>query len=431
MNESFAHRFKNYSHRAPKSVEKFRDENGYLVIPSLQIYAADHCTQRCQFCTTSSPHRKAHQGDVDAFVKYINKMHDRHVKFDAVNILGGEPFLHKNLADFVHRLRAGMAYRARFVITTNGFWLGEMDDYPSGLEAGDGITFSRYADVIHDVGGVDRYNSLIEKLKRTRPENIDTNDAFHFREWQFTEEPMYGFPLDCELADNVSLADTGEVHRCCVAPASRFSPRVTKAFLDRVDELEYRIDADEGLSLKDWLRSPLPDACAYCTAHHETPYYPLRSLSVIGKQFTFSGDENLSMLSSGFSRPEPGGVWTVGSEAVMSFADLPEGRSRSPYVTFIFMATPHLTALVPDMKVTVEILGTEWKEFWSVPPKSPKAFFGNTTMHALFVPNEIARCAKPLQLKFTIDRPHSPAEAGTSTDPRELGLFFQYVLVEL
>ncbi|MFC0242845.1 hypothetical protein [Rhodopseudomonas telluris] len=432
MNEMIGHKFKSYDHRPPKSVEKFRDESGYLVIPSLQIYAADHCTQRCQFCTTSSPHRRAHQGDVDGFIKYINRMYDQGVKFDTINILGGEPFLHKNLADFNRRLRAGMTYRARFLITSNGFWLGEMDEYPSGLEAGDGITFSRYSDVIHDLGGLDRYNSLVEKLKRTRPEEISTNDAFHFREWHFTEEPRFGYPLDCELADNVSLTDTGEVHRCCVAPASRFSPRVTKAFLDRVDELEYRIDREEqGIELRDWLKSPLPDACAYCTAHAETPYYPLRSLSVIGDQIPFTDGQNKDMLVSGFAPPEAPGVWTVGPEAVISFPKLPQGRTRSPNLTFLFAATPHLSPVVPEMNVTIEIPGTTWKDRWVMPPRHPQQFFGNTTLYTLFVPNEIAQSVSPLQLKFSIDRPHSPLEAGASPDSRPLGFFLQYVIVEI
>ncbi|WP_420134397.1 radical SAM protein [Rhodopseudomonas sp.] len=418
-----------YTHRPPRSIDKYLTDGDYLVAPLLQIYAADHCTQRCHFCTTSAPHRKAHEGDIEAFIKYINQMYSDRIKFAVINILGGEPFLHSNLSGFVRRLREGMAYPARFVVTTNGFWLNEMDEHPSGLEAGDRIIISRYADVIRDVGGIDRYNSLISKLSQTRPETIEITDAFHFREWEFSEEPVYGFPLDCDLADNVSLADDGTVHRCCVAPASRFSPRATKAFLDRSEELEFKLNRDT--DLRSWLQSPLPDACGYCTAHYNTPYYPLRSLTVSGEQYLFTQGANRDMLQSGFSSVEPGGVWTDGPEAIMTFQSLPRGRAKSPYITFLFFATAFLTENVREMSVTIEVVGSSWRDKWVLPRSDVANFADCNDLHALFVPHEVLDDQGPFTLKFTIDPAHSPKAAGLSDDSRDLGLFFRYVLVEI
>ena len=212
----------------------FKKDGEFLLAPTLHIYASDHCTKCCESCTTSSPHRRAHFGDAEKFTKYINLLYDNHVKVGNINITGGEPFAHKNLEQFIKTLRSGMKYHVPFLVTSNGFWIDDADQYPSGLAKGDGVMISRYPDIIFSCGGLAHYEALINRLKATQPNPIIQQNAIFFREWTFTNVPHYGYPQDCGLAKNLTVSNSGIFYKCCVAPGALFQSendaRVQRAF---------------------------------------------------------------------------------------------------------------------------------------------------------------------------------------------------------
>jgi len=381
-------------------------KDGFIVASTLQIYAADHCTRKCEFCTTSAPSRRVHTGDVKAFIKYINFLYDYNVKFNNINITGGEPFTNKSISSFICELRSGIKYGVRFVITTNGFWLDAAERFPSGLSEGDGIVISKYPEIVFGVGGLDRYQTLINRLNAVRPESIVTTESYFFRAWTFTSNPKHGYPVNCVLAINLSLSDSGILYKCCIAPGARYSPKMTPEFLALSHQLEVNLEENQDKeALRRWILSPLPSVCGFCTAHYPTEYYPVRDIRSSARLFDFSGGCNSEMLECGFSCSDPSGAWINSSSATMVFSGLPIAETDSPLVVCTFRIMYRMSLCVQKLSVLVELPGSEWKDNWEFNFEH-RSFLEQNNFRVLFIPKALIRSKKFFRLKFSITEPN-------------------------
>jgi len=124
-------------------------------------------------------------------------------------------------------------------------------------------------------------------------------------------------------------------------------------------------------------------------------------------------DETLqSALISGFSAPEPGGIWTDGGVAVIVFST--DKRKRPAFLEI--SAIPFLNEKHPSMDVDAWIDGVRTGTFRFI----ISAPAGKIRIP---LPQKLSREGKPVELRLVIRNPSSPSEIGAGE--RLLGLFIQ------
>jgi hypothetical protein len=356
---------------------------------------------------------------------------DNHVKFGNINITGGEPFANKHLEQFIKELRSGIKYYIPFLITTNGFWIDDADRYPSGLAKGDAVMISRYPDIVFNCGGLARYESLINRLKATRPESYHTTESYFFKEWTFTNVPRDDFSQNCGLARNLTISDFGVLYKCCVAPGALANPKMTSEFRERYDQLQLNLDGDVGEEqIHRWILATLPSACLFCTAHDSGKYYPVRDEGSAHRLIDFANGENRELLESGFSWPEPRGVWTESDAATMRIPPLDVSVSASHWIRLVFRLRTYLNTRVPRLEMLIGSPDCDWKDRWEFGISDYKSFNEQRNYRSLFIPKAILSQKEPFRLSFEIRHPHSPFESGESSDKRALGVFFQHIIAD-
>ena len=69
-----------------------------------ELHAVDHCNLSCKGCSHFAPFSTQHSKKEYAASDYmpiIDDMIRRNVVFDTIKVIGGEPFLHSDLASFL------------------------------------------------------------------------------------------------------------------------------------------------------------------------------------------------------------------------------------------------------------------------------------------------------------------------------------------
>ena len=247
-----------------------------------EMHVVDHCNLFCKECSHFSPFFTLRNGKKDhlagEFYGTIDELIRRNVSFKTIAVLGGEPFLHHDLASFLRELKT--RYHKRIWLITNGFWLGKPDyDVSEIVKWVDQLDISKYNEIVEMVPEFDK---KIGKLIETYPKCsfVTRNNKEKFTNIYFTKK--YEMPTrKCTEASCVNMTSDGRLCRCPVAAHARDNPDVTQEFLDACDkEIFYNFKDGEESIYECRTRYPMK-ACGYCTAwktnsverHSDVTYY--------------------------------------------------------------------------------------------------------------------------------------------------------------
>jgi hypothetical protein len=122
------------------------------------------------------------------------------------------------------------------------------------------------------------------------------------------------------------------------------------------------------------------------------------------------GGSGLSLLGTGWSHPEDGGVWSQGTPATL---DLPIAPSAKP-LTIALQLVAYAPAPGQPQKVTVSVNDIRVAQ-WDVAGDASKAY-------EIAMPTTLARTGGHIRVRLDIAQPTSPLARHASTDPRELGV---------
>jgi len=205
----------------------------------------------------------------------------RNITYQRLAVIGGEPFLHHDLAGFMAGLREGMVPGSKLWLVSNGFWMGgDLSKWKDVFRQADILEISLYIDMMNRVTGISnpdervcRYNDLIVRIKEMVPSHdvwVRTPANYTervFTKIEFTEKPEEPTQMCIEVGC-VNLMHDGRLLRCAPAARPYFRPDVTGEFLDRVNDPDicYDLTVDDGASVKKWRRGWPLKACSYCTA---------------------------------------------------------------------------------------------------------------------------------------------------------------------
>jgi hypothetical protein len=257
-------------------------------IPWIELHAVDHCNNVCRHCNQRSPHAFRRDYAPGDYLPWLDKLDTLKASFDQINITGGEPFLHADLAYF-----AG-AFRRRFpnktiVVISNGFWLSE-DAYAAHEALFDSINalvFSIYPNIAHFHGGREAMLAKLGRLKERYPGlEIITVGRTEFYPISFHAQ-VAPPATPCRWADCTGLLPDGRLARCTVAayahigqtppraasartaPPGSLDPLALSAPLDSRD-LYFDLHGDlTGLAA--WRAKWPLDVCSRCTAGSAGP----------------------------------------------------------------------------------------------------------------------------------------------------------------
>lgn len=96
----------------------------------IQIPVVDHCNLNCTSCTNFSPLANPTYLDINQYTKGLKRLRELGVKIDAINLYGGEPLLHPDIASIIVLPKLIFDDVKIFVVTnglllhkmTNNFW---------------------------------------------------------------------------------------------------------------------------------------------------------------------------------------------------------------------------------------------------------------------------------------------------------------------
>ena len=109
------------------SNELFCSYSKWRALPYLEFSVSLHCNLNCRSCTHFSPLSKTKFYDFGQFNKDITKLRKLVDRIDTIRIMGGEPLLNMQLADFIVLTRKEYPY-SEIQLVTNGLLLRKMSE---------------------------------------------------------------------------------------------------------------------------------------------------------------------------------------------------------------------------------------------------------------------------------------------------------------
>lgn len=94
--------------------------------PRLEIHIVNHCNLNCRACAHFSNICSEFFMDLSQFKKDISEINKK-INYQLINILGGEPLLHPDLADFLYAVRKICTDKI-ITLTTNGILLPSLNE---------------------------------------------------------------------------------------------------------------------------------------------------------------------------------------------------------------------------------------------------------------------------------------------------------------
>lgn len=236
-----------------------------ISIKYIAIHVTDHCNLNCIDCSHFSPYRKHKEYQAEEYLPWIDLL-SKQATIECLGLTGGESFLHKNLIDFVKKIKLKIK---NIVLLTNGFWLKEenINKYKELFPLLSSLQFTKYKSIIEKIGGENKFNSLIEQLKKEFNLKIDlninslnTNIINEFDKIEFTETKIS--PKNCGYKNCPQLLTNGMLLKCPIGYSVFSTQNVSKSFTNS-KELFYDLKNPKE-NLKNWLdRFPF-DSCYYC-----------------------------------------------------------------------------------------------------------------------------------------------------------------------
>lgn len=215
-------------------------------------------------CNNSSPVASHRDYSAEEYLPWLDELCRRKIPFEELSVMGGEPFLHSDLAHFVQTLK--MRYRKRMMLSSNGFWLSDagIRYHRDLLMLTDVLFISRYPNIAKEVGGNDAFEYWVNELRRCHPHlHVDVRAMEHsWRELSYTSEPLI-VNKHCFNAECTNLLADGRMARCGPGAYAHLDHSICPEFTGSND-MFYDLKTDNSDFWMWRKRWPL-DACKHCT----------------------------------------------------------------------------------------------------------------------------------------------------------------------
>jgi glycosyltransferase involved in cell wall biosynthesis len=252
-----------------------REPNSTLKsIENINILAVEHCTNACQYCSTSSPFARKVSHPASSFFPWLDLLESERIPFIYISITGGEPFLHPDLGAFIHALRERYPSK-KIGVTTNFYWANENTIRlyaPIIQQLNDRLYISLYGNLIAKLGGLERFNSLVSLLRDLCPEIIiEVGKRPSFVSWELHLDER-AVKDTCITSDCYILRADGKISHCSIGVGLENRPE----YLPIINLSKERLfDLSKGMDgFLSWASKYPFDLCSHCTMwrHISTPW---------------------------------------------------------------------------------------------------------------------------------------------------------------
>ena len=232
---------------------------------TVQIDITKHCNLKCKGCDHFAPVAEEEYLSPDEFGKDMRRLSEVfHCKAEWIVLMGGEPLLHPQIAEFLRPARENFP-DAKIQIFTNGMLLKKMKDdfWRACAEYRIGICPTRYPipldyddleKFVKDKGVAYEYVGSSESGRMLWKEPLDLSGS------QDMEESFYA----CRIANDCLTLEHGRLYTCSIAPNiaafnKAFGKNVPLTEKDGIDIYQAK-SAEEILAA---MAKPIP-FCKYC-----------------------------------------------------------------------------------------------------------------------------------------------------------------------
>lgn len=276
--------------REPRAVVWFRRAvlHRRPVLYHFEVHVTDHCNLNCRGCAHFSNLCKPTFADLGEFEAEMTRMARLFSAVRQIYLLGGEPLLHPQVADFVRTARRAFP-RTRIYLMTNGTLVTRMgEDFWEAL-ADTGVV------LLCDSYPIGLPAEEIDRLGRAHGVKV---------EWTVPRQEFFKIPIDpagghdaaasfrgCQGFNNCPILRDGRLYPCAYAAyADVFRERfdIEGLRVSEADSIAIRDDTDPE-AVMEFLRTPVP-WCANCDMGSREFFEWGRSKREIG-EWTRSGSD--------------------------------------------------------------------------------------------------------------------------------------------
>ena len=236
-----------------------------------EVDIAMHCNLKCTSCHQFSPMTTPEVSDFHVFHTDMDRMGELFCDCcDRIYLLGGEPLLNKDIAEYLPVARTNFP-KTRIELITNGLWLGRMADrfWEALRENEIQVSVTKYP-----------IEADYRKMKSLCEEK---GVLFEFFGSESDNKHMSYYPLDCcgrqESADNFYLCNmankcitlkSGKLYPCVVPPnIYHFNNYFGESLVvDEKDGIDIYLAKDKD-EILEFLANPIP-FCRYCRVQERT-----------------------------------------------------------------------------------------------------------------------------------------------------------------
>jgi len=225
----------------------------------LEAHLVDHCNLNCNACTHYSSISPEKFVDINEFEKQMNVL-SKKLRFNRIRLLGGEPLLHPQIADFIALTKR--YFPNSFVsVCTNGILLPSMKDsfWEACRQYNVVIDISKYP-VIEDNARL--YEELIIKNKVQFGGFHDGSDRKLFHNQYGNSNERVSFENCAIKKKNIAILNDGKIFVC---PKTAFISVYNRYFDQNVPQDKGKnIYFSSGNDIKKYLSKPV-ETCKYCS----------------------------------------------------------------------------------------------------------------------------------------------------------------------
>jgi sulfatase maturation enzyme AslB (radical SAM superfamily) len=122
-----------------------------MIFDALDIHVVEHCNNNCKYCCNSSNYIKTkieHDGNI--YNNYLKILKEKKIEFNYLFLIGGEPFLHSNLLNFIQNIKKDLNFKIK--LWTNAILIKnhDLDYYKDIYNNIDILSISVYPSVFQD-----------------------------------------------------------------------------------------------------------------------------------------------------------------------------------------------------------------------------------------------------------------------------------------
>lgn len=233
----------------------------YVKFPILQVFLTNRCTLRCRYCAHLIPcYHSSFEVPLNSIIASLEILIERNCIIDSLILVGGEPFLYRELYDFLEWCTQHKEYFKEIIIITNGTVLPSEKLLNKIKELNVILRISDYAD----------YSYKLEQLKvkcleKGIPHFIlkeSWSDLGRGEKHSYTNERLKDIYANCPMAFDFLLLN-GKLYRCSHAAHLQNLGIIHDYKEDYVDLLCSEDNVIED-SLKQFLQLNFLSACQFC-----------------------------------------------------------------------------------------------------------------------------------------------------------------------